>query len=63
MSRRKENTVFENLCKWFNLWGEVTNRILPSLLLNFEYMGQKKTYVKGGFCGLGGGGTQLSFEK
>jgi hypothetical protein len=58
MSKRKKY-LFKKKCKWFDLWGgEVTNTILPSLLLKFEYMSQKKSYVKGGFCGLGGGGTQ-----
>jgi len=47
------------------LGGEVSNTILPSLLLKFEYMGGgKKSYVKGGFLiWRGGRGGTISLLK
>jgi hypothetical protein len=63
MSRIKKIHLRKKLCKWFNLWGEVTNTILPSLLLKFEYIGQKQSYVKGGFLWVGWGKNTISFEK
>jgi Ni,Fe-hydrogenase III small subunit len=57
MSKRKKKPLKKNV-NGLIFGGEVTNTILPSLLLKFEYMSQKKSYVKGGFCGLSGGGTQ-----